>query len=236
MLKKIILIIFISTSIFSCVSVFNSRSPAEVSIVETNFEEKAKQLNDENSTLRLSEELTRSLSIHSSNMFPMTNRNLRKENLVDDTSFMYSICRIDAAIQIAQIQTKNIILFRGHNYLPSDDAKQLGYIFWDRAYLSTSLSLEVAKKFAQLAGRPKVIDIIEFNNQQIPGIWLDPISVFGKNSIKERDREYEVLLARNLKFKLVKTELKKDYFYRYFIFDGFIEKSKKETIDCTTLL
>jgi len=236
MLKKIVLIIFISISTFNCVSTFSSRNPADVDIFQTEFEETVSKLDGEDSTIHLNEELKRSLAIYSSNMFPMTNRNLRKENLVDDSSFMYSICRIDAAIKVAHIQTKNLILFRGHNYLPSDNAKQPGYIFSDRAYLSTSLSLEVAKKFAKLSGNPKVIDIIEFEEQQIPGIWLDPISFYGRKSVLENEREYEVLLARNLKFKLVKTKQKYDYFYRFFIFDGFIDKSIKETIDCSTLL
>lgn len=138
------------------------------------------------------------------------NNALRSGSLDNITREDGTICDMDRLISDLSITSKvssNIRVYRGHGYLPAG-ADQVGYEFVDKAYVSTSLYSKVVNQFKKDQETP-VVDVIDFSPEKIKAFWVHPFS--------EVSNEFEILLERNLRFKVVAVEHKESFLSKPYI-------------------
>ncbi|MCM2279755.1 MAG: ADP-ribosyltransferase [Oligoflexia bacterium] len=177
---------------------------------------------------RWSEAEREAVNLYTDEGYGALNRILRTGQLRDNQSFLISVCHMDSAIFKGTISGP-LVLFRGHNFLP-EKANEPGYEFTDPAFVSTSLSMETAELFAHRAGKPRVVDIVSFSTESVPGIWIDPVAHY-RNS----DREFEVLLARNLRFRVVSAQMRSGTLYRQLKIVGETPSDKWIASSCQSI-
>lgn len=153
-------------------------------------------LDDEFSKLNLSETQSESLSFQSINLHMYVNPALRNEDSVILTKYAQHICAIDSSTRLMSLQ--GITLYRGHNYL-DNAGTTINAVVSDRAFSSTSISEITALRFANKKN-PHVLDVVETGSKPVLGIWMGKISMIAD--------EYEILLARNARFKITAIEKK----------------------------
>lgn len=107
-----------------------------------------------------------------------------------------SICTLDKLMAIQPKLKDNFLLYRGHYYV-AQGGEKIGHEFNAETFVSTSLSKSVALKFAETGEgtEASVLDIIEVDPAFVKHLWIAPYSSF--------KHEQEVLLDRNLRFKVV---------------------------------
>lgn len=148
------------------------------------------------------QEDVRALHGYTGQYYEVINSGLRQENLDKLSAMSNRICDLDSLIERFPIAVSKLTVYRGHSYLPSESEK-IGYEFVDKAFTSTSVSKKVALRFVK-DKKVRVLDVIDVPTKLIPSFWVHPPSL-----IKD---EYEVLLARNVKFKVVAIETEKSWF------------------------
>lgn len=175
------------------------------------------------------DEAVRSLRQYTAMYYEPINSGLRAEDIEVVSAMSNRICSVDSLIFRFPIKASQLILYRGHGYLPPG-GDRIGFEFVERGFLSTSISEKVASRFLRDRKTP-VLDIISFPTAPVPGLWVHPLSL-----VKD---EYEVLLSRGLKFRVVEVEKRKSFFsptilIRKLIFEGFAEKNSQleKTLGC----
>jgi len=171
----------------------------------------------------------RALNGYAGQYYEVINAGLRQENLNKLSAMSARICDIDSLIERFPIAVSKLTVYRGHSYLPSGSEKT-GYEFIDKAFISTSISKKVALRFVKNK-EVRVLDVIDVPTKLIPSFWVHPTS-----PIKD---EYEVLLARNVKFKVVTVEIEKSLFSAPLIIRRLIpigrvptSQQAQETLQC----
>jgi hypothetical protein len=168
------------------------RTPIEVRVSsDLPHEDKIQILNTKFNELALRDPEKENLAVYTRSHYARINPALRNVDPVVLTERARSICGLDASTSGLLIH--GFTLFRGHSYLPVG-ADHVGYIFSDRAFVSSSLSRFAASAFAGMQS-PQVLDIIEIEDAPVQGIWMMPIALFPD--------EEEFLISRNTQFEVM---------------------------------
>lgn len=144
------------------------------------------------------------------NFYKNVNNALRSGSLDKILKEDRLICKIEGIINklfISSAVSSSILVYRGHSYLPHG-ADQVGYEFVDKAYVSTSIYAKTANQFTK-DQETRVIDVIDFSPEKVKGFWMHPFS--------DVPDEFEILLERNLRFKVVAVEKKESFFSKPYI-------------------
>lgn len=150
--------------------------------------------------------------------FGPLNNALRLQEDREIGSHRTMICTLDRVFEKAALPMKNLKVYRGHSFLP-ENWNKIGHEFTLRAYSSTSLDVNVARRFAGYArNKASIIDVITVPNPELKAaLWVDYFSAYrqAEQIYNDYDKgEDEVLLARGLRVRVKSVETKKGFFDR----------------------